>query len=125
VQHRYCSSHHFSRSNLATTFGLQLTVPDGLHDDIAAQFYVNPTTVVGLIDEAGVPKVTDSLFSMTVMHRLGTCYNQADLGIPYECIAGEAVLRVGMPTALHLLQGGYLLLAAAGSALGRQVCKHK
>jgi hypothetical protein len=36
---------------------LQLTVPDGLEDDVAAQFYVNPTTVVGLVDAADVPKV--------------------------------------------------------------------
>jgi NADPH:quinone reductase-like Zn-dependent oxidoreductase len=57
-----------------------LAVPDGLADDVAAQFYVNPTTVVGLVDAADVPK------------------------------------------------GGYLLQAAAGSALGRQLiqyAKHK
>jgi hypothetical protein len=36
---------------------MQLAVPDSLHDDIAAQFFINPTTVVGLIDVAGVPKV--------------------------------------------------------------------
>ena len=47
---------------LATALAPQLTVPDGLHDDIAAQLYVNPTTVVGLIDAAGVPKVPHSLF---------------------------------------------------------------
>lgn len=53
-----------------------LTVPDGLQDDVAAQFYVNPTTVVGLVDAADVPK------------------------------------------------GGYLLQAAAGSALGRQLIQY-
>jgi hypothetical protein len=36
---------------------LQLAVPDSLEDDAAAQFYVNPVTVVGLVDSAGVPKV--------------------------------------------------------------------
>jgi hypothetical protein len=36
---------------------MQLAVPDGLADDVAAQFYVNPTTVVGLVDAADVPKV--------------------------------------------------------------------
>lgn len=33
-----------------------LAVPDGLSDEVAAQFYVNPVTVVGLADAAGVPK---------------------------------------------------------------------
>jgi hypothetical protein len=43
---------------------LQLAVPDGLQDDVAAQFYVNPTTVVGLVDAADVPKVSRELPSV-------------------------------------------------------------
>jgi NADPH:quinone reductase-like Zn-dependent oxidoreductase len=35
---------------------VQLAVPDSLDDDTAAQFLINPTTAVGLIDAAGVPK---------------------------------------------------------------------
>lgn len=33
-----------------------LLVPDHLEDDIAAQFYVNPVTVIGMVDASGVPK---------------------------------------------------------------------
>ena len=35
----------------------QLEVPEGLPDDVAAQYYVNPATVVGMVDVSKVPKV--------------------------------------------------------------------
>ena len=35
---------------------MQVTVPDGLADEVAAQFLVNPVTVVGMVEVLQIPK---------------------------------------------------------------------
>lgn len=65
---------------------LQLTVPDSLQDDVAAQFYVNPTTVVGLVDAAGVPKVLIGAL-LLIVNCLG-CFG---------CLGWHALLRHEAP----------------------------
>lgn len=36
---------------------VQKAVPDSVKDEAASQYYVNPITILGLMDTAAVPKV--------------------------------------------------------------------